>query len=221
MGEYARESLLRENKPKRSIYHNCSGKHLGLMTLCKGIGEDKSRYYRTESDVQREIKEYIGIMTQYPVDKICTGVDGCGVPVFAVPLKYMANAYLRMACPDLIEDEKVRNAVIKIVNSMNKNYKYVSGTDKICSLLSMDSNIVAKGGAIGTYCFALKNERLGFAIKVMDGSEDEWPLIVASILDQIDYKNKDTINGLYKAFPSDIKNDNGIVVGINKVVFKL
>lgn len=217
----AREELVRHNMPKRRIYHNCSGKHMGILTLCKSLGCSSEDYWDINNPAQQEILDTISVVSDYPKENIVTGTDGCGVPVFAMPLKYLAKAYMRMACPDLIEDGEVREAVQMITRFMNENNELVSGTDLICSLLLMDKNIVAKGGAKGVYCFALKDERLGFAIKVMDGSEEEWPFIVASILEQIDYKNKETIERLYRVFPLDVKNDNNKIVGFSKVKFKL
>jgi L-asparaginase II len=217
----ARENLIRSNKPKRSIYHNCSGKHISIMTLCKFLGCSIEDYWDINNPAQQEILEHISMVADYPKEDIKIGVDGCGVPVFAMPLKYLAKAFMRMVCPDLIEDKEVREAVIKITRLMNENYEMVSGTNLICSLLLMDPNIVAKGGSKGVYCFGLREERLGFAIKVMDGAEEQWPFIVASILEQINYKNKDTIKRLYDVFPLEVKNDNNKIVGVSKVKFQL
>ncbi|MEG2935859.1 MAG: asparaginase, partial [Clostridium sp.] len=88
-------------------------------------------------------------------------------------------------------------------------------------LLNEDPNIVAKGGAKGVYCFGLKEERLGISIKIIDGSEDEWPIIVATILEQLNYKNKETIQRLRRVYPNTVINDNKKNVGESKVVFKL
>lgn len=217
----AKEELIRNNKPMRRIYHNCSGKHMGILTLCKSLGYSTEDYWDISNPAQQEILNYISVISDYPREKVQFGTDGCGVPVFAMPIKYLAKAYMRMACPDLIADVEVRKAVEKITRLMNENYEMVSGTNLICSLLLMDKNIVAKGGAKGVYCFGLKKERLGFAIKILDGSEEEWPFIVAAILEQINYKNKETIERLYSVFPLNIKNDNNKIVGCNKIKFEL
>lgn len=221
LGIKAKEDLLKDNKPARRIYHNCSGKHFGILTLCTFLGCGTEDYFDIKNSAQQEILRHISILADYPKEDIRIGTDGCGVPVFAMPIRYLAKAYMRLACPDLIKEDKIREAVEKITGLMNENYEMVAGTDRICSLLLMDKNIVAKGGAKGVYCFGLREERLGFSIKIMDGSEDEWPFIVASILEQINYKNKDTIKRLYEAFPLQIKNDNNKIVGINKVKFNL
>lgn len=217
----AKEEILRQNGEKRRIYHNCSGKHMGILTLCTDMECDKKEYWNINSPAQQEILSHISMISGYPIDQIKIGTDGCGVPVFGMPMKNLAKTYMTMACPDTIEDELTREAVIKITKLMNENYEMVSGTNLICSLLLMDENIVAKGGAKGVYCFGLKEERLGFSIKIIDGSEEEWPLIVASILEQINYKNKETIDRLRKVFPSVIVNDNNQIVGESIIKFKL
>lgn len=217
----AKEEILRNGGEKRRIYHNCSGKHMGILTLCTDMNCDKREYWNINSPAQQEILSHISMMSEYPREQIKIGTDGCGVPVFAMPMKNLAMAYMKMACPDTIGDEITRDAVIKLTKLMNENYEMVSGTDLICSLLLMDNNIVAKGGAKGVYCFGLRDERLGFSIKIIDGSEEEWPLIVASILEQINYKNKDTIDRLKRVFPRVIVNDNNKEVGESIVRFKL
>lgn len=104
---------------------------------------------------------------------------------------------------------------------MNKHPEMIASHDFICTVLLADPNIVAKGGAKGVYGFALKKERLSFALKVMDGSELVWPNIVASILEQIGYENRETIERLYALSSKVIINDNGEEVGERKTVFQL
>jgi L-asparaginase II len=217
----ATESLLRQRKPKRSIYHNCSGKHLGILALCKAMGYSLEGYGEPDHPVQQEILDTLAYLAGTPKEQIRVGTDGCGFPVFAMTLKELATAFLKLACPDLIEDAEIRQAVTVIVRRMNQHYEMVAGTNRICSSLLRDPNIVAKGGAKGVYAFSLKKERLAFALKVLDGSEDEWPLIVASILEQIGYGNRETIEEMYRLAPKEIRNDNRRVIGMNQTVFTL
>jgi L-asparaginase II len=216
-----RDDLLIHNKKKRRIYHNCSGKHFGIMALCKMLGVSIEQYWHREHPAQREILKAVSILSGVPQHQVRMGVDGCGVPVFALPLKNIAQAYLRLACPDLITDGEFREAVRKLTRLMNENYEMIGGTRQICSTMLTDPNIVAKGGAKGVYCFGLKEERLGFSLKISDGSEEEWPLIVAGILQQISYKNKDTIDKVLELATRKIINDNNHVVGENRIAFHL
>ncbi|QTH44206.1 asparaginase [Cohnella sp. LGH] len=217
----ARHGLVAQGKPERRLYHNCSGKHLGLLSYCRSKGYPTEGYADPGHPAQREVLETLALLAEYPAERIEIGIDGCGFPVFGLPLLHMAKAYLKFACPELIEDEPTRRAVERIGNLMNANAEMVSGTGLICSTLLRDDNIVAKGGAKGIYCFGLRKERLAFALKVMDGSEDKWPIIVASILEQIGYDNQRTIDSLYELCPRQFANGSGTIVGTNKAVFRL
>ncbi|WP_054949522.1 asparaginase [Numidum massiliense] len=207
--------------PKRRMYHNCSGKHLGMIGLCKLLGYSVDGYWEQEHPVQKKILQVLAAMADFPQQSIKQGIDGCGVPVFALPLKHLALAYMKMACPDLIADEAMRSAVQRIVSLMNDHPEMIASWGFTCTALLLDDNIVAKGGAQGVYCFGLKRERLSFALKVLDGSETVWPLILATMLEQIGYSNRETIDRLHELLPRDIRNDNGRIVGEYKAVFTL
>ncbi|WP_199617396.1 asparaginase [Paenibacillus alkalitolerans] len=217
----ARDELVLGGKPRRRIYHNCSGKHLGVLALCKALGYGIEGYDQPSHPAQSQILKTVSLFSGCKEEEIQLGTDGCGFPVFALPLNRIAAMFLKLACPDLIEDPAVRKAAEHISRIMNEYHDMVSAPWFICSNLLKDPNIAAKGGAKGIYGFALRKERLSFALKVLDGSEDEWPLIIASILEQIDYGNKETIDRMYSLTPRELKNDAGLVVGSNKAVFRL
>ncbi|MCM3110879.1 asparaginase [Lederbergia lenta] len=216
-----KEEMIGNHGAKRKLYHNCAGKHLGFMALCIDKGYPIQGYWEKDHPLQQQIISILSVLSEVPALKIKVGIDGCGVPVFAIPLKNMAITYLKLACPDLIEDKDIRQAVITMTKVMNAQPNIVASEHFICSVLLRDENIVAKGGAQGVYCFGLKNERKAFALKVLSGSEDVWPNIVASTLEQINYKNKHTITSLRELRPSVVKNDAGLIVGEIKEMFIL
>ncbi|WP_062108139.1 asparaginase [Bacillus niameyensis] len=221
LNQEPRDEMIRNKTEKRRLYHNCAGKHLGFLAVCHELGYPVEGYWEIDHPLQQELLSILATLAEIPVSKIKVGVDGCGVPVFAIPLKNMAITYLKLACPDLIEDEAIRNAVVKMVKVMNEHPDIVASEHFVCSVLLRDENIVAKGGAQGVYCFGLKRERIAFALKVLSGSEAVWPNILASILEQINYSNKSTINALQELRPAIVKNDAGIEVGQVQTAFSL
>ncbi|MBO1004841.1 asparaginase [Pseudogracilibacillus auburnensis] len=208
-----KDEMIQNRIGKRRLYHNCAGKHLGFVTMCRELGFPVEGYWEVNHPLQQYMLEILSNLSEVPQSKIKIGTDGCGVPVFAIPLKNMAITYLKLACPDLVEDEKLQKAIQKMTTVMNHHSRIVASDDFICSVLLKDPNIVAKGGAQGVYCFGLKKERIGFALKVFSGSENVWPNIIASILEQIGYSNKDTIANVRNINPSIVKNDSGMDVG--------
>jgi L-asparaginase II len=221
LNEESRNQWLRAQGEKRRILHNCSGKHLGILAYTQMKQADLGSYAEPEHPVQREILETMAYMAGIEQKEIKLGTDGCGFPVFSLPLSALSNAYLKLACPDLIEDPSTRSAVETITGAMNEYPLMVGGTQRVDSVLLEDSNIVAKGGFKGVFGFALKKERLGITFKVLDGSEEEWAYIAQSILEQIGYSNRKTIERLAEVYPPDIRNDAGKVVGRAESEFKL
>ncbi|UPK43160.1 asparaginase [Paenibacillus pabuli] len=221
LNEESRNQWLRAQGEKRRILHNCSGKHLGILAYTQMKQADLGSYAEPEHPVQREILETLAYMAGIEQQEIELGTDGCGFPVFSLPLSALSNAYLKLACPDLIEDLTTRSAVETITGAMNEYPLMVGGTQRVDSVLLEDSNIVAKGGFKGVFGFALKKERLGITFKVLDGSEEEWAFIAQAILEQIGYGNRKTIERLAEVYPPDIRNDAGKVVGRADTEFKL
>lgn len=221
LNEESRNQWLRSQGEKRRILHNCSGKHLGVLAYTQMKQADLGSYAEPEHPVQREIFETMAYMAGIEQKEIKLGTDGCGFPVFSLPLSALSNAYLKLACPDLIEDPSTRSAVETITGAMNEYPLMVGGMQRVDSVLLEDSNIVAKGGFKGVFGFALKKERLGITFKVLDGSEEEWAYIAQSILEQIGYSNQKTIERLAEVYPPDIRNDAGKVVGRAEIEFKL
>lgn len=217
----ARERLLRQGGERRRLYHNCSGKHLGVQAYCKLKGESLDTYNLPEHPVQQEILSTLAELADIPQEQISLGTDGCGFPVFALPLSALAAAYLKLACPDLIADTNTASAANTIATAMNRYPKLVAGTGRIDSILLEDDNILAKGGFKGVYAFALRDERLAVTFKIQDGSEEEWGLIVLTVLEQLGYGNEETLRKLREAFPSAIRNDEGWQVGQSEPAFKL
>jgi len=216
-----RSYLIKNDMPPRKIYHNCAGKHVALMMLSRELGEDHRSYWKPDGAAQREILCYISDLSNYAVDKVGIGIDGCGVPVFAVPLQAIANAFMKLASPDIVTDHEIRSAIIQMTKHMNENPYMIRGHGFPCGEFNHDKNVVAKGGAKGVYGFGLKKENLGIAFKVDDGTEDSIPLIITGILEQLGYSNQETIDRLYGLVERHIVNDNNTVVGENCVAFKL
>ncbi|CAH0119196.1 asparaginase [Paenibacillus sp. CECT 9249] len=217
----ARERLIRDQGAKRRLYHNCAGKHFGALALCKLLQYPIDNYCDPGHPVQQEILRTLSDMADCPVERMGAGTDGCGFPVYAMPLKHLAYAYLKLACPETIADAETREAVVRITKAMHAYPELVGGTGRIDSTLLEDPNIIAKGGFKGIFGFSLRNERLGFAFKVLDGSDEEAARIAVSILEQIQYANKSTIERIYERFPPEIRNDAGDAVGISKAAFRL
>ncbi|MCL2547970.1 MAG: asparaginase [Symbiobacteriaceae bacterium] len=217
----SREAVICQGGPKRRIYHNCSGKHAAMLTMARHLGVPVGEYWRSDHPVQRQILKVISMFTEVPLKEIGIGVDGCGVPVFAVPLRNMALGAMKLACPDRIDDSVFSAAATSLGEIITRLPLYITGTNYICSLVNMDPNLIAKGGARGVYTIGMRKERLGIAFKVRDGSEESWPLLINEIFAQLGYKNEAGHQRMLGLAQPQITNDNDEVVGESRCVFSL
>lgn len=218
----ANEERIRRGLPKEKVYHNCSGKHTGAMLLQKELDPAHIRdYWKVDSAAQQEILRAIAVLSEYPQQQVQIGIDGCGVPVFAVPIRNIAAAFKNIACIDTITDEKLRGAAERYIPRIHRYPLMMRGTGYLCSLINYDPNLVAKGGANGVYGIGLKRERIGIALKLKDGTEGVWPILIREIFRQIGYYHEETFRMLDSLNSGTILNDNATAVGTCKAVFTL
>lgn len=216
-----RNRLIENHMPPRKVYHNCSGKHLGMMLLARELGEEVSGYWRRDSRTQQEILRIISMMTDVAAKDIRTGVDGCGVPVYAVPFHSIATSYLRLVCPELIQDLVLQTAVIKNINMIHQYPHMIAGKDIVCSVLASSGDLLGKSGAMGVYALGIRSLGVGVVVKIMDGSHDEFAAAVLRVFEELDYDNQEVAEQLKELYPAAVVNDNKEMVGYRKAVFKL
>jgi len=222
-----RNRIIAEGGPMKKIYHGCTPKHIGLMLVQRKLTGSVKGYHLPDSAAQRLVRYTISLFTDTPYENIKIGIDGCGVPVFAVPGDALAKSYLRMAAPDLIPEKSYQDAARRMTALMHQHSELLRGRDYLCSLLNTDENIVAKGGAAGVYAFGLKRQRLGVMFKMYDGTESSWQIIAAEILRQLKVDDcRDMIEKLENTdligfTRREIRCMSGEIVGEMKPVFKL
>lgn len=203
----------------RKFYHNCSGKHAGALLLQRELGGEIRDYYKEDSPAQLEIKRAVAVMSEYPVEKVGLGLDGCGVPVFAVGMKNIAIAFKNLVRPEKIREEALSRAAADFAPRMHAYPHMVKGIGQLCTLLNSVPGVVAKGGANGAYGLALKDMGVGVSIKLADGTNGMWPMIIAAVLREIGYKNNETYEMLESLCHTEIFNDNGDAAGTRRAVF--
>jgi L-asparaginase II len=143
------------------LQHNCSGKHAGMLALCRARGWASGGYRLATHPVQHACLAEISSASDVPVDEIPTAVDGCGVLTFALPLERMALLFSRL--------EQVDGGP-RVAAAMRAHPDLIRGPMAADSLLMRElDGWTAKGGAEGLLC-AVGPDGLGIALKVEDGS---------------------------------------------------
>jgi L-asparaginase II len=96
---------------------------------------------------------------------ICT--DGCGLPIFLLPIEKMAMAYARLANYAFNNQSKYHEACRTIWDAMTRYPCMVAGEGEFCTELmkATKGRIIGKIGAEAVYCLGLKEKNLAFALK--------------------------------------------------------
>jgi L-asparaginase II len=154
---HAREEDLEcgpEGSPPRKLNHNCSGKHAGMLAVCRSRSWPTEGYRLPEHPLQQELLAEIEAAAG--TTPVATAVDGCGVVTFALPLAAMAHAFTGLDS--------------RIVEAMRAHPELIRGGRAADTMLMRAlPGWVAKGGAEGLMC-AAGPRGLGVAVKIEDGN---------------------------------------------------
>ncbi len=143
------------------LQHNCSGKHAGMLALCRAHGWASGGYRLETHPVQHACLAEVAAAADVAVDDVPTAVDGCGVVTFALPLERMALAFSRFESLDGGD---------RVAAAMRAHPDLIRGPMAADTLLMRElEGWTAKGGAEGLLC-AAGTDGLGIALKVEDGS---------------------------------------------------
>ena len=143
------------------LEHNCSGKHAGMLALCRAHGWASGGYRLATHPVQHACLAEVAAVADVAADEIPTAVDGCGVVTFGLPLERMALMWSRL--------EQVDGGD-RVAAAMRAHPELVRGPVAADSMLMRElDGWTAKGGAEGLLC-AVGPGGLGIVLKVEDGS---------------------------------------------------
>jgi L-asparaginase II len=151
----------REGYPPTKLKHNCSGKHAGMLAVCRARGWRTEGYRLPSHRMQRANLHNVAAAARVDEDDIPTAVDGCGVVTFALSLERMADMFTRL------EESAGGKRVAEAMRAHPELIRGEGAPDTV--VMQTLAGAVAKGGAEGLLCGALP-DRTGFAIKCADGS---------------------------------------------------
>jgi L-asparaginase len=172
--------------PRERLRHNCSGKHAGMLALCRAHGWPSAGYRFSGHPVQQAALAEVAAAAEVPADEIPTAVDGCGVVTFALPLERMAFAFSRL------EQLEAGAAVAAAMRARPELIRGPEGVDT--QIMFKGAGWVAKGGAEGLMC-AVGPGALGVALKVADGNGRAVGPALCAFLFELGYSFVDLVAG--------------------------
>ncbi len=217
----ARDLLARGEEPS-ALHNNCSGKHAGMLLLCRHMGWDHGGYIQKGHPLQNLLHETVAQLAGMSQSCVPVGVDGCGVAVFGLPVYKMAYLFACLANPENLP-EKFRTPAEKVLKAMEREPYMVAGKGRLCTALleQMGNRLVSKSGAEGVYCIGLRNRDLGMAVKIADGNGRGMGAITGYLLNSLGVVTEDDLPVLREKFYPVIKNNRGENVGRIEPCFSL
>lgn len=189
-----------------ALHNNCSGKHAGMLYACARSGWPAETYLGLEHPLQLEILE--GISRWSGESEIPRSVDGCGAPVFYMPLKAMARLYACLGGAD---------AFAPISKAMKDFPVLVGGEGRIDTVLMQASGgkLLAKVGADGVMGVSLVGRGQGMAVKIADGSNEIRNRFVVWALQELGWLEEEALShpALICYLSEERLNTQGRVVG--------
>ncbi|GAA6180621.1 asparaginase [Shimia sp. NS0008-38b] len=206
-----RDDLIRCNDPVCRVHNNCSGKHTGFLTLSKHLGAG-ANYVDMDHPVQKAVLAAHEELTQETSPGY--GIDGCSAPNHASTLKGMARAMAFYASAR--EGQGTREtAAARLRTAMAKHPEYVAGEGRACTNLmrAMGHSVAIKTGAEAYFIAILPEQKLGVALKIIDGGTRAAENAIAAVLAKLgvlDPANPEAA----KYLDAPIRNWDGLQTGM-------
>ena len=183
LGEAAAADLIRRGQPLTRLHNNCSGKHAGFLTLARHLGAPSRGYADPQHPVQRLVLATLAEMAACDRQRAVVAVDGCGVPVMAMPLAGLAGAFALLVAPERLGATRTV-AARRICAAMTTHPGLIGGSGRFDTLLveAGAGGLIVKSGAEGVICAGLPGRGLGFALKIDDGGKRAAETAMAALL---------------------------------------
>ena len=181
-----------DHVPPRKIYNNCSGKHCCMLAMCAYFGWDNSAYQLPDHPVQQLIRRTVAEYAHLSPEELIIGVDGCGVPVFGMPLRNMALSYRDLTNPEAHLEGKRAAAASRITDAMAAYPEMIGGSGIFCTELisTTKGRLIGKVGADGVYCCGVRGQELGLAVKIESGTGAALPVVMMRLLEELELLTK-------------------------------
>jgi len=185
------DKLILAGESETILQNNCSGKHVMMLAICKkmgwGVNDYDSLSHPLQVAIQKKIYELCEVKQDYSITK-----DGCGVPIYAMPLENMICGYLNLFLDE--KYSKIRNAFLQ------KPY-LIGGENRLdTAIMSVNKKLIAKVGAGGLCIVVNLEKKEGLIIKIMDCDMKARAICLIDALKQLNWLDESMLeNDLIKA----------------------
>ena len=204
-----RDRLIRAGDAPCQLHNNCSGKHAGFLMLNQHLRGD-AEYVLPDHPLQQAIRLTFEEVTDMPSPGF--GIDGCAAPNFATELAALARAVARFAGASDSGDARAR-AMVRLRDAMRAHPELVAGETRACTDLmrATGGRAAIKTGAEGVFVAILPEQRIGIALKIVDGAMRAADAAITALM--IRHGGLDPAHPAVSTYLGPIRNRRGAVVG--------
>ncbi|MGG5809590.1 asparaginase [Falsiroseomonas sp. CW058] len=204
----------------RRVFHNCSGKHCGFLTVARHLGAGLD-YADRAHPAQRLYMDILSEYTGRDAAALPAGVDNCGLPAIALPMVDMARACARLAA-GAGRTEARRAAAQRVMKAMAAHPDHLAGTDEPTARIirATGGKVVLKGGAEGFVAGFARELGFGIAVKIADGATRGKMGTLVRILCKLGALSRDEAEALMETVEPPVTDSNGNVIGGVEVPFE-
>jgi L-asparaginase II len=215
-------ALARSGAAPTALHNNCSGKHSGFLSVCSHCGIDHHGYVRMDHRLQDMVRDAMEGVTGASHGLDNSGIDGCSIPTYSIPLKSLAHGFARMATGVHLGPKRAA-AARRLFSACMAEPFYVAGTDRACTRImeAGKGRVFVKTGAEGVFCAAVPELGLGIALKCDDGAGRAAESVVCAVLARLLDDEAGLSGKLMELARPCLRNWNGIEVGGVRPVFTL
>lgn len=175
-----RDRLIRSDESPCQYHNNCSGKHAGFLTMTRHLkaGPD---YVAPDHPLQQAIRTAFEEVTGEASPGF--GIDGCSAPNFATSVEGLARAMAYFASAPETGSARDR-AAARLTRAMAAHPEFVAGEGRACTELmrAMGGRVAIKTGAEAVFVAILPDQRLGIALKIVDGASRASEAAICGLL---------------------------------------
>lgn len=188
--------LARDGERPGPLRHACSGQHTVMVLLSRLRGWPLETYWQDDHPVHAEVRRAVARAFGLAPDRLRAGIDGCGVPTWAVSLAGIARAFALLAEPEAVTDGDSRRSVapaLTIVRDAMLAHPELTGGSRerldTSLMKALPGRVISKTGMAGLRAVAIRanggSGPRGMAIKLEAGAGQRvagWAAAVESLV---------------------------------------
>jgi L-asparaginase II len=179
----AAHELVAAGRQPSALHNNCSGKHAGFLTAARHMDVPITAYVDGSHPIQRLVTSVLAEMADLDLAETPAGIDGCGIPAHALPLRSLARAMAKFASPRQLGSHR-GDAAKRLLAAMTGHPWLVGGSGRFDTraMAAGGARFIVKMGAEGAHVAIVPGLGLGIALKIDDGARRAAELVMATLL---------------------------------------